>query len=68
MILLSAHYDKVKPESELKFEGGTHIGLLDNIIGVIATYLAIYNNKSILIIQAFQFSFVVDFEESDFSR
>ena len=47
MILLSSHIDTVKPEIELKFDNAIHYGLLDNIIGVIATYLTIYNNKSI---------------------
>jgi len=46
MLLLSPHIDTVRP-LELEFNG-THSGLLDNWLGVMATYLAIYRTPSIL--------------------
>lgn len=46
-ILLSAHKDKVYSSSRLEFSKGVHTGLLDNQIGMLATYLAVYTNASL---------------------
>lgn len=48
MILLAPHLDTVKSPFKLSFKDGIHKGLLDNQIGVIASYLAIYGVESIL--------------------
>lgn len=48
MILLSPHIDTVKSPFKLSFKGGVHSGLLDNSIGFIASYLAVYGVESIL--------------------
>jgi len=47
MIIISAHADKVRNESDLSFVKGVHSGLLDNFIGVLVTYLALYDTSSL---------------------
>ena len=47
-ILLSPHLDTVVYPFKFEYSFGIHKGLLDNTIGVLATYLAIYGNQSIL--------------------
>jgi hypothetical protein len=48
MILLSAHLDRVIQDFDLKYEHGTHIGLLDNIAGVLLTYLLLYDEPMLV--------------------
>lgn len=45
MILLSAHLDRVIQDFDLKYERGVHTGLLDNAMGVLLTYLALYDDS-----------------------
>lgn len=47
-ILLSPHMDTVKHPYKFEYSEGIHKGLLDNTIGVLATYLALYGNETIL--------------------
>lgn len=47
MILLSAHLDRVVQDYELAFRGGKHVGLLDNFIGVLVTYLVLYDDQNL---------------------
>ncbi len=46
MILLSPHTDTVFNNPKIAFQKGQHIGLLDNFIGVLTTYLALYQHES----------------------
>ncbi len=46
MILLSPHTDTVFNNPKLAFKNGQHVGLLDNFIGVLTTYLALYQHES----------------------
>ena len=46
MILLSPHTDTVFNNPGIAFKNGQHIGLLDNFIGVLTTYLALYQHES----------------------
>lgn len=48
MILLSAHIDKVINDYDLSYSGGVHKGLLDNEMGVILTYLTLYDDQNLL--------------------
>jgi hypothetical protein len=48
MILLSAHLDRVIQDFDLSFGKGVHKGLLDNQIGVLLTYLTIYDDHNLL--------------------
>lgn len=47
-ILLSPHMDTVRYPFKLGLSQGVHTGLLDNMVGVLATYAAIYGNQSVL--------------------
>lgn len=47
MILISSHLDRVKPDFKLRFIRGQHVGLLDNFVGVLLTYLVLYNDQNI---------------------
>jgi hypothetical protein len=46
MILLSPHTDTVFNNPKIGFKNGEHVGLLDNFIGVLTTYLALYQHES----------------------
>jgi hypothetical protein len=48
MILLSAHLDRVIQDFDLKFERGVHTGLLDNFMGVLLTYLTLYDDQNLM--------------------
>ena len=48
MILLSSHKDTVKHDYALSYEKGVHMGLLDNFIGILVSYLTIYDDKSLI--------------------
>ena len=45
MILISPHTDLVFNNPQLGYRDGQHIGLLDNFIGVLVTYLALYQHE-----------------------
>ena len=47
MILLSSHLDRVIQDYKLSYEKGTHIGLLDNFIGILLGYLVLYDDKNV---------------------
>jgi len=47
MVILSAHLDKVRNDGNLTFEGGVHQGLLDNFLGVLVSYLTVYDNPAL---------------------
>lgn len=47
MILLSAHLDRVIQDYDLSFRRGQHRGLLDNFIGVLSTYLVLYDDHNV---------------------
>lgn len=47
MILLSAHLDRVIQDYDLRYEKGTHQGLLDNFLGVLLTYLVLYDDHNV---------------------
>ncbi len=46
MILLSPHTDTVFNNPQIGYRDGVHVGLLDNFIGVLVTYLALYQHES----------------------
>jgi hypothetical protein len=46
MILLSPHTDTVFNNPQIGFKNGQHVGLLDNFIGVLTTYLSLYQHES----------------------
>src|SRR5260221_14553666 len=48
MILLSAHLDRVIQDYDLQYRNGTHKGLLDNAIGVLLTYLTLYDDPNLI--------------------
>ena len=48
MILLSSHLDRVRQEFPLAFVKNAHVGLLDNFVGVLVTYLALYDDPNLL--------------------
>ena len=48
MILLSAHLDRVIQDFDLKFDRGVHTGLLDNFMGVLLTYLTLYDDQNLV--------------------
>lgn len=52
MILLSAHLDRVIQNYDLAFKGGVHTGLLDNFAGVLLTYLALYDDDNLRVLEA----------------
>ncbi len=45
MILISPHTDVVFNNPKIAYHDGQHIGLLDNFIGVLVTYLALYQHE-----------------------
>lgn len=47
MILLSAHLDRVIQDHDLAYKSGLHVGLLDNFIGVLTTYLVLYDDHNV---------------------
>ncbi|MBS1643606.1 MAG: hypothetical protein JST36_01075 [Bacteroidetes bacterium] len=47
MILLAPHTDTVFNNPKIAYENGQHIGLLDNFIGVLCTYLTLYQHEAI---------------------
>ena len=47
MILLAPHTDTVFPNPKIAYKEGVHSGLLDNFIGVLTTYLALYQHEAI---------------------
>jgi len=47
MILLSAHLDRVIQDFDLDYRNGQHIGLLDNVAGVLLTYLTLYDDANL---------------------
>lgn len=47
MVLLSAHLDRVIQDYDVQFEKGRHIGLLDNFLGVLLTYLVYYDDRNL---------------------
>lgn len=47
MILLSAHLDRVVQDFDLHYKHGLHVGLLDNFIGVLLTYLVLYDDHNV---------------------
>lgn len=47
MILLSAHLDRVIQDYDLSFRNNEHRGLLDNFIGVLTTYLVLYDDHNV---------------------
>lgn len=46
-ILLSAHLDRIVQDYEIEYRNGVHRGLLDNFIGLLATYLVLYDDHNI---------------------
>jgi hypothetical protein len=46
-ILLSAHLDRIIQDYNIEYRRGFHRGLLDNFIGILATYLALYDDRNI---------------------
>lgn len=52
MILLSAHLDRVVQDYDLSYRNGVHTGLLDNFIGVLATYLVLYDDHNVRRLEA----------------
>lgn len=46
-ILLSSHLDRVVQDFDLSFSHGIHKGLLDNFIGILTTYLALYDDPNL---------------------
>src|ERR1043165_9038909 len=46
MILISPHTDTVFNNPRIAYRDGVHTGLLDNFIGVLTTYLALYQHES----------------------
>jgi len=45
MILIAPHTDTVFNNPKIAYRDGIHIGLLDNFIGVLTTYLALYQHE-----------------------
>ena len=48
MILISSHIDRVIQEYDLSFSNGIHKGLLDNIAGILLTYLVLYDDQNLI--------------------
>ena len=51
MILISPHTDTVFNNPQIGYEAGQHIGLLDNFIGVLVTYLSLYQHESMRLLE-----------------
>jgi len=47
MILLAPHTDTVFNNPKITYKDGVHTGLLDNFIGVLTTYITLYQHESI---------------------
>ena len=47
-VLLSSHLDRVIQDYNLSFSRGVHRGLLDNFIGILTTYLALYDDQNLM--------------------
>jgi len=47
-VLLSSHLDRVIQDYDLAFSRGVHRGLLDNFIGILTTYLALYDDRNLM--------------------
>lgn len=47
MILLAPHTDTVFNNPKIAYQEGQHVGLLDNFIGVLTTYLTLYQHEAI---------------------
>lgn len=47
MILVSSHLDRVIQDYSISFAKGTHTGLLDNFVGVLLTYLTLYDDQNL---------------------
>lgn len=45
MILISPHTDTVFNNPKIAYRDGYHVGLLDNFIGVLVTYMALYQHE-----------------------
>jgi hypothetical protein len=45
VILISSHIDRTIQDYKLSYSKGVHTGLLDNFIGVLVSYLALYDDK-----------------------
>ena len=48
MILLSAHLDRVIQDYNLQYRHGVHKGLLDNAVGILLTYLTLYDDANLI--------------------
>jgi hypothetical protein len=48
MILLSSHLDRVVQDYDLAYHSGLHVGLLDNAMGVMLTYLTLYDDHNLI--------------------
>lgn len=48
MILISSHLDRVIQDFDLQYKRGKHKGLLDNAIGVLLTYLTLYDDANLI--------------------
>jgi len=46
-ILLSSHLDRIIQDYALEYHNGVHKGLLDNFIGILTTYLVLYDDINI---------------------
>lgn len=46
MILITAHTDTVFNNPKIGYKDGQHFGLLDNFLGVLVTYLSLYQHES----------------------
>jgi hypothetical protein len=47
MLLISSHLDRVIQDYDLSYQDGQHVGLLDNFMGVLLTYLVLYDDPNI---------------------
>jgi hypothetical protein len=48
MLLISPHIDRVIQEFRLSYNKGIHTGLLDNILGILLTYITLYDNQNLI--------------------
>ena len=51
MIVISSHLDRVIQDFSLSYKNETHTGLLDNFIGVLVTYLALYDDVNLMLLE-----------------
>jgi len=52
MILISSHLDRVIQDFDLSYSHGAHTGLLDNFIGILISYLALYDDPNLQKLEA----------------